>query len=73
MSNIHHRYHLSDGESLLETAATRREAFSLAARMASRSGLPVKVFDSMARYGRPDRWTIHPGAEYRVAIPDGVR
>lgn len=65
-SNIDNRYHISDGESFLEAVGRRDDALRHAQRKANAAGHPFTVFDTMARRGAAERWTIHPGAD-----PDG--
>ena len=63
------RYHISDGESLIDTAGSRRGAFEAGCRLATRTKAPATVFDTMARRGQPELWTIQPGTELARVIP----
>lgn len=46
---------------LFETFPKRHDAFSCAARVATKVGSSTFVFDSMARRGKPNGWSITPG------------
>lgn len=67
MSHVDDRYHISDGQSFIEAAGRRDEALRAAQRKANAVGHSFTVFDTMARRGHGQLWTLHPGAN-----PDGA-
>lgn len=55
------RYEIgSDSDGLLDSAATKDEAFRLAEYYAQRLDTLVTVYDRMARKGCPRLWEVHP-------------
>jgi hypothetical protein len=61
-STMRTRYHVGrDAVGLLETFSRKGDAFNCAIRVANKDGLPATVYDSLARHGCGELWTVHPG------------
>ena len=80
---IRNRYHIAvvfPYEGLIDTAATKGEAFKIAHEESKHTGRQdqrVSVFDSMAKVGAQDRWEYKRGRcmliECRLPHPIGGR
>ncbi len=70
----HNRYHISDGESLLETASRKRQAIETGQRIANACKCCITVFDSMARRGCANLWELSPGVRpFGLIVPPAGR